>query len=408
MHIGAQRSEYSTASVDVLLQYNADRGQYLPFIPGSSLKGVLRSTARRILTTHGANSNMVDALFGSQNAAAKVRIRDSPGKSGLLLDERLHAATTYKKSGKFYEVAVQDKWVKPKTRLIDQENISQAVEFEFHIEVENARAEEIALLLRTLDEFRYKRAHIGGGVSRGHGFVSLSETRLSCTLLDGIKIKREEMRESDVRPLLRLDTNSRVQQPFNSFEAYAGAGSDALEGCIVCEAEAVCDTDFYLKGKEEPMVLGAGRPVIPGSTIKGFLRHLCCRTPVISGKPPRVMGYDESKLKWDVETVDRVFGTTDQRSKVLISEAFSDEIPPGDHIPKGSRLRCWIVFDNMEEQWIRTIIDKLRETNRLTGKTAARGRGPTGSPRLNRVHFEFRRAWKYHLQDPALDVTSML
>lgn len=391
LYIGTQYSEStSTSVVPLLMQYDAASDTYRPFIPGSSLKGVLRATAERILETHGMGLKMAEELFGGKESASKIRVRDAPCHDFHTTEERLHAAGIVKRDKDTNRYFL----TRSKPRLYFLENVPINSCFDFRIHVDNASEREIALLLRALDEMTYKRATIGGGVSRGHGFVSVNEIKIKLKKRQELLVKEEELDKKSVMEALKLATNG-TGGGFENFKKYAAATTKELEGCVVCEAVAVCDTDFYLEGVEEKMVTGDGHPVIPGSTIKGFLRHACYVTS------DRSIG---EKLKWDANKVDIVFGSNERRSRVLISEAFNDEIPPGDFIPKGSRLRCWIVFDNLERENISQLINLLSEKNQITGNQSTRGPNKRGEPPFNEVHFEFKRAWKYHVENPFFEL----
>jgi len=401
LHIGTQYSEHTSGSaLPVLLQYDASSDVYLPFIPGSSLKGVLRSTAERILNTHKMDLELVRRLFGSQEAASKVKIRDSPCIDCQIVEERVHTAAKVKKHSNYY-VRTDSR-----SRLYYLETIPITSRFEFRIHVENASEGEIALLLRALDELRYKRAAIGGGVSRGHGFVSVNDVKITKSTCEGLSFNEEEFEYSSLREMLSLpETLPKTgrDDDFKDFNTYAAATNDEFEGCVVCEALANCETDFRLPGADEPTVTGNGYPVIPGSTIKGFLRHLCYK----KNRGSRRSG--DKWLPWTAEKVDEVFGSQKQRSKILISEAFpeenefSEEIETYNHIPAGSKLRCWIVFDNLRKDDISKLKNILMEVNQITGNQSAR-KGSSKRPELNKVSFEFVKAWKYHVTNPCFEL----
>ncbi len=114
---GQNAAAYSISAAPVLQTYNAKTKIYEPYIPGSSLKGVLRSTVERIIRTFNENKGCVSIagdrrekplcgncisceVFGSMNAGAKIRVRDAhlSRESGDVIGqikEQPHCATKY-------------------------------------------------------------------------------------------------------------------------------------------------------------------------------------------------------------------------------------------------------------------------------------------------------------------------
>ena len=163
LRIGKQIAPYSISSAPVLLQYDASKRDYVPFIPGSSLKGVLRSSCERIVKSYGepicalpntCSKCRICTVFGAQDTGAKIRVRDCTLSVDTVYwrstEERPHNAEIKKKRGRYWT----------------EEDVPPFV-FVLHIAIANATEEDVALVLLGLDEFNRKRAHIGGGVSRG-------------------------------------------------------------------------------------------------------------------------------------------------------------------------------------------------------------------------------------------------
>ena len=400
--IGCESAEYSVANLPVLLQYDASTGKYMPYIPGSSLKGVLRHLCTRIANTHGI-VNCVDSLFGSRASASKVLVRDAIPKDAEQCTEievRPHCATQFKRWNDKYEV--KRKNGKPSTHFMNEEYIVPS-EWILSLFAINLNDNEFGLLLCALDEFNYKRAHIGGGVSRGYGFCELKdlvvkkkEVKWSETQL----IKEEEVinGEGEMERIKR-EIYSKLQQVSGNikkdFSKYWYANEDSLRGTVVVELNAVCTTDFYLRGEEEQIYCVNGHAVIPGSVIKGFLRHYFCK-------------------QWSASKIDDIFGSTSGKdshaSRVLVSDAISNKAPNYyNGIPKDTKLGCWFVFDCMEENEIVEILKVLVRENQITGNTAAKKYGRyRGKPQYNRVRFEILKAWKYKIGAPNCDVTTKL
>jgi len=150
LRIGSQRPKHSTSSAALLMRETPEG--FVPFIPGSSLKGVLRISCERIVNTFGAYDKIMSGIFGSQSAGAKIRVRDCDAINFNEIEERIHCATQFidncfdkricEESGSysfnrsnFYKVKL-DRNNKPPTHL--EEYIPPYVSFNFCIELDNA------------------------------------------------------------------------------------------------------------------------------------------------------------------------------------------------------------------------------------------------------------------------------
>lgn len=391
LRIGKPIAPYSISSAPVLLQYDVEKGEYVPFIPGSSLKGVLRSSCERIVRSYGEGvCNLPNAcgkcrvckVFGSQESGAKIRVRDCKLSEENIYwrytEERPHHADKYSLNEERYEAMRNPRGFRT------EEDIPPFV-FDLHIDMANTTEEEVALVILGLEEFNYKRAHIGGGVSRGLGFASVGIEGIMEKRVEDFRVKKEkkEIRPSDLHLTLQGFEET------DDFSCYWKARDDSLNGCIVSELEAECVSDFKMKGVDEETVSVKGTPVIPGSVIKGFLKKQFIK-------------------RWNANMIDDVFGSTRRkghRSRVLVSDAFPVKDLTGDRIPEGTKLKCWIVFDNMEGKDIKDILGLLKVENTISGGTSARGYRGWGKEEFNKVKFEVKKAWKFKVDDFEFNVT---
>jgi CRISPR/Cas system CSM-associated protein Csm3 (group 7 of RAMP superfamily) len=383
LRIGKQIAPYSVSSAPVLLQYDAAKRDYMPFIPGSSLKGVLRSSCERIVKSYGeqvcnlpvtCGTCRICNVFGAQEVGAKIRVRDCKLSTGVNLrytEERPHYAD---RGGLRYE-----------------EDIPPFC-FDLHIDIANATEKDIALVLLGLDEFNHKRAHLGGGVSRGLGFASVEIKRIIEKRVDDFRVNKKD--KKDIKPL-----NLSLRPGFKGgmdFSCYWRADDNTLNGCIVCELEAECQSNFHMKGADEENITMNGTPIIPGSVIKGFLRkHFIAIRD----------------RKWDADKIDDVFGSTRReghRSRVLVSDAFPSDKFIGDKLLKGTKLTCWLVFDNMAGEEIKEILKVFKKEEPISGDTSAKGYNKDGEKLYNHVTFRVTKARKFTLEDPAFDVMEAL
>ncbi|MGC8913106.1 MAG: RAMP superfamily CRISPR-associated protein [Thermoplasmata archaeon] len=354
LRIGAQIAEYSTARAPVLLFYNAQEDSYYPFIPGSSLKGVLRHGCERIANTHGFGKKIVESLFGGEEHGSKILVRDGVSKNALV-EERPHFGRAGGK-GNFFE-----------EEYVFSEN------FQLSIDIINPEKEELKLLFMCLMEFDYFRLHIGGGVSRGYGFVNVEIKETKKATVKNLESVEEKIEEEYLRG---VDLKCGKRENGKGFGYYAYANDDDLHGCIVVKFEVECLTNFCMRGSDEKIITCAGYEVIPGSTIKGFLRH-----------------------NWNANKVDDIFGSTKgHASRIIISDAIGNNGPvEAGYIPKGDKLLCLVVFDNMEKEDIEKILKLLckKEGVKITGNTSAF---------RNIVKFTPLAGWKYTLKNPKQDV----
>jgi CRISPR-associated RAMP protein (TIGR02581 family) len=161
-----------------------------PFIPGSSLKGVLRSTIESIV--RGVNgkacnplsnddrcvpdaedfsddeieskSCLVCQVFGSVNIASKVKVRD------LHVRESLWFGQFEVRNG----VAIdRDTETAADQKLYDFEVVPVGTQFDCELVIENANDWQMGLLESGLRFFEMGEAEIGGGRSRGLGRVQI-------------------------------------------------------------------------------------------------------------------------------------------------------------------------------------------------------------------------------------------
>jgi CRISPR-associated protein Csm3 len=387
---GQTANVYSLSETPVLMSYDAESQTVEPFIPGSSFKGVLRSTVERIVRTFSEEECCISvgskpcgkcipcSIFGSMDGGAKIRVLDGHLSQGAkfsnMVDERPHCKTDYElnRNASIYEVEMTERRLSkkrikmPKTKLRFEEIVASNLSFDVHIKMDNADEHEVGLVLLALDEFNHKRCHIGGGASRGQGFADVTD----------IKVIKKEMGNSsrisfevtekplDTSPLKRSardylkDMDDRKKTTRRDFDVYYNAYLPASEetGNIVFEYNVKTVGEFQMLGADEETVTDGGVPVIPGSTIKGFLRH-----KLIDDKLP-------------ADKIDDLFGAANgkyaHRSRVIISDAYpADEFLESNKIPAGTNLKLWIVFDNMDRDDIELIKSSLNGGYKLiTGK----------------------------------------
>ena len=228
LHIGGGRVTLSGSDSPIVLT-----PEEIPFIPGSSFKGSLRSTVEKLVPTlpnslfscalieldedeiaeerkqgrpicstirqqeirneirkHQAQREKIlrearnkcchtCQLFGSPFAAARIAIND------LYIPEGTWSSMVQQRDG----VAIDRDSGKAKDRLkYDFEVVPASTEFQLEITLENATNEDLQLLSIGLSEFIHGFAPVGGKRTRGLGACQLKSLRVSELVLDLEKI----------------------------------------------------------------------------------------------------------------------------------------------------------------------------------------------------------------------------
>ncbi len=201
LHIGAGRGrkEYGEPDLPIL---KTPEGE--PYIPGSSLKGVLRSEAERILRGHGIRICIYEKhereivpdydctpdnpcpsceIFGSRNMASRILISDA-----LLEDEsKEKGKITAERPG----VALyrDTRTIAPGRGPFYIEYVPSGVKFRFEIVFENPEDWMLGLIFTALEAIRY----VGGQVSRGMGRVEIKVEKAEVWTAKSIIEQQPEM-----------------------------------------------------------------------------------------------------------------------------------------------------------------------------------------------------------------------
>jgi len=390
---GQNAGAYSLSQSPVLLSYDAQTQTAQPYVPGSSLKGVLRSTMERIVRTLNEKKSCIAvgdrravnnvlcgksdcvpcSIFGSQKSGASIRVQDAylcnDVRFGDVLDERPHCATVYDSRTDPYEMQMERRgnFKVPKTILRMEEVVAANTSFDLNINIDSVNDRDVGLLLLTLEEFNYKRCHLGGGVSRGHGFADIEDLKVIKKTINSdersfFKISEEQCNIDKLRDhakdyLRSIDNGNEVNR--RDFDVYSRAyQTKGMSGHLVVKYKIRTLKPFQMPGVDESTVTNYGVPVIPGSTIKGFLRHKLIKDGI------------------EASTIDEMFGSVrgnnQHSSRLLVSDAYPDnDFAESDMIPENTTLTMWIVFDNVETDEIDLINDILTSRQVITGKRIA-------------------------------------
>ncbi len=208
---------------------------------------------------------------------------------------------------------------------------------------------------------------MGGGVSRGHGFADVEDIKVIKKTIDSndqsffnVSEKQYDidMLRNHAKDYLRsIDDGNDVNR--RDFDVYYHAyQTEEIMGHLVVKYKLTTLKKFQMPGVDEITVTNNGVPVIPGSTIKGFLRHKLIKDRVAASTIDEMFG--------------SVSGNNQHSSRLLISDAYPDDDFAGRNmIPENTILTMWVVFDNVEANEVDLINDILTSNQVITGKRIA-------------------------------------
>ena len=173
LHIGGSKDSLHIGGVDTpVIKFNKN-GKETPYIPGSSLKGKLRSLLDSSIST--ADKNIINQLFGGSADGnsekgvipSTVLIRDS-----FLEDDNLSKNVLYEIKG---ENTIDKKTSKAKPRFI--ERLNPGLKFDVEIILREYEGVDYKLmktyLIKALEML--EKDYLGGSGSRGYGKVNVSD-----------------------------------------------------------------------------------------------------------------------------------------------------------------------------------------------------------------------------------------
>jgi CRISPR-associated protein Csm3 len=397
---GQNAAAYSLSASPVIQSYNAERNAYLPVILGSSLKGVLRTGVERLVRSFNIKESCVALtndrdikqlcedcvtcrLFGSTKQGSKICVDDAQIPADYI--KSAYDPATVHEQPHYASSAVLVQRGKQEGLFRSEETVAAGTRFEFRIRLDNTTETEAGLILLALLEFNERRLQIGGAVSRGLGFLNLVDLKvlktavgepgiISSTSAD-VNILKQKAKEY----LKGID--EKKDSGRNDFSVYAFAyekispGTGQKNGHTVAKFTIVTKKPFKMAGFDEPTVTNYHEPYIPGSTIKGFLRHRFAAEH--EDKNPGVQQFSGGRETYrsppHASRTDEIFGDTrNHRSRVLVSDAFSTgKVTALDEIPINTKLQMWMVFDNMLGKDIDEILNLVKKPVVITGSKSA-------------------------------------
>lgn len=317
-----------------------------PYLPGSSLKGVLRAwLAQRFSDAEG---DVIEELFGGlpsnrQAKTARGELIKTP------LGGRIEVCDAFLAN----EVDLQCPWV-GQTRidrdtgaaepgmLRHQRVVEAGATFVVEITCDNAAPEQIALILAALSAFNeFDGPRLGGDTGQGMGRMEWVQPAASISVIDAAAIitwlkggaetswqaiapsqsaseliERAEAARADLKaaepPEIRLELEIAFLAPFLTADPsrYAGKGHPdivpRLRVWTIGHKEGDNDGDEE-GGKEREECAIDPCPILPGASVKGVLRARAERIARTIG------GRAEDAVK-------RIFGSTEQAGRLSVSD----------------------------------------------------------------------------------------
>lgn len=179
LHIGDSNDQVDIGGVDRTLVRRPDNGQ--PYIPGSSLKGKMRSLLEQ---TRGAaeagDSNTINELFGNinnkgkENRASRLIVRDSylESESAEALKKSPHTDYPYTEI-KFENSIDRIKGQAGNPRKTERVPVGSVFNVEFVINVWSDESEAAHIALLKEGVALLEADYLGGSGSRGYGQVKI-------------------------------------------------------------------------------------------------------------------------------------------------------------------------------------------------------------------------------------------
>ena len=335
-----------------------------PCIPGSSLKGVLRSALRATLRTGGIESGEFERMFGSPDPAAPdscggaVEFHDARVPDGFVAPSFHHAPPWWDAT----RLSAIDGGValNPKTRTADEhklfhcEYVPAGVEFNVSITAQNLEETDVSLLLQALEAFNPREdveladpLALGAGSQGGKGRMQWHLTAVrrlnpGPEVMAWLKDPQRSAGGSSAAQALPEEEIKRLQE-LKPVAVTAGSGERLVLRLKLrfTEPFLVNDPAHTLKeGAREdtpdhyPRLDAEGRPMVPESSFRGVFRAQAQRIlRTLASDPEQVAAPGElTQPSRDrssalapadfaaLSLADRIFGATGWQTPIYVSD----------------------------------------------------------------------------------------
>ena len=188
LYIGDSKENVQIGGLDSSVIRRKDNNE--PYIPGSSLKGKLRSLLERKagINDFKNNNNSISQLFGNTESASQIIVRDSY----LTPESSEQLQTSEFLDIPFTEVKVENTidriTGRAQSGLRTLERVPAGAQFNVEIIINILEGDDEQALLTTLKEAKelLELDYLGGSGSRGYGQVKFQEWKEDTNLLDKI------------------------------------------------------------------------------------------------------------------------------------------------------------------------------------------------------------------------------
>lgn len=285
----------------------------VPFIPGTSLAGVLRSLIE------AENPCAADILFGTMHRAGGESVRDERQSAVSLYDVELNDAVIGSRDG----VHIDDvTGTAIDAHKYDYEIVESGAGGQFYAEILLRRVHQkdehtLKETLLRLSELLRGGFHVGALTTKGFGRMQLRDMVVDC-----YDFRRPEDAIAWLSPQrgnaawhMAYDDAAQIEPPPADGD-FVITADFALTGALIVRdsVDPLAEADGEKSPAARMKTNAAGQNIIPGTSLKGVLRH---RTAYIL----HALGKERTQAE---AFIDRLMGTTAARGRFIVEEAVVD------------------------------------------------------------------------------------
>ena len=285
----------------------------VPFIPGTSLAGALRSLIEV------ENPCAADILFGTMHRTGGESVRDERQSAVSLYDVELNDAVIGSRDG----VHIDDvTGTAIDAHKYDYEIVESGADGPFYAEILLRRVHQkdehtLKETLLRLSELLRGGFHVGALTTKGFGRMQLRDMVVDC-----YDFRRPEDTIAWLSPKrgnaawhMAYDDAAQTEPPPADGD-FVITADFALTGALIVRdsVDPLAETDGEKSPDARMKTNAAGQNIIPGTSLKGVLRHRAAYILHALGKEPT-----------QAEAfIDRLMGTTAARGRFIVEEAVVD------------------------------------------------------------------------------------
>ena len=285
----------------------------VPFIPGTSLAGALRSLIEV------ENPCAADILFGTMHRTGGETVRDERQSAVSLYDVELNDAVIGSRDG----VHIDDvTGTAIDAHKYDYEIVESGADGPFYAEILLRRVHQkdehtLKETLLRLSELLRGGFHVGALTTKGFGRMQLRDMVVDC-----YDFRRPEDTIAWLSPKrgnaawhMAYDDAAQTE-PLPADGDFVITADFALTGALIVRdsVDPLAETDGEKSPAARMKTNAAGQNIIPGTSLKGVLRH---RAAYIL----HALGKEQTQAE---TFIDHLMGTTTARSRFIVEEAIVD------------------------------------------------------------------------------------